>query len=113
MMTNMIGTTSANAAMPDEGRHLGEDLFGAVGRGRDAVRRQDAEGDRAIESFAAQLLGDERLSEEESLDRGSPTTRGRRQPSWRGTSEAATFWKSRLSASDTHSILNEAFTRLW
>ena len=52
----------------NERRHLGEDLLGAVGRGRDAVRRQDAEGDRAIEPFAAQLLGHERLSKEESLD---------------------------------------------
>ena len=32
MITNMMGTTRANAARPDVGRHLGEDLFGTVCR---------------------------------------------------------------------------------
>ncbi len=52
----------------NEGRHLREDLFGAVrGRG-DTVRSEDAERDGPVESFPAQLFGDEGFSEKDSLD---------------------------------------------
>ena len=68
MMTNMIGTTSAKAASPMIGRHLGEDLFGAIRRRRDAVGRQHAKGDRTVQPLAAQLLGDEWLAEQDPFD---------------------------------------------
>ena len=58
----------AEGREPDDRRHLREHLLGAVRRGRDAVRCEDAEGDGAAQTLAAELLGDERLAQDPALE---------------------------------------------
>ena len=52
----------------DVRRHLGEDLLGPVGRRRDAVRCEHAQGRRLAHALAGELLGDQRLAEHPVLD---------------------------------------------
>ena len=46
------------------GHHLGQHLLGAVGRRRDAVGGQHAQGGRAAQALGAELLGDQRRPEQ-------------------------------------------------
>ena len=52
----------------DVGRQLGEDLLGAIGRRRDAVGGEHAEGGEAVEPLAPELLGDVGPAEHEPLE---------------------------------------------
>ena len=62
-----MGTTRAKAAKPDVRDQLGEHLLGAVGRGRDAVGGEDAEGRGPAQPLAAQLLVDQGRPEQHVL----------------------------------------------
>ena len=70
--------------------------------------RQHAEGDGAVEPLAAQLLGDERLAEQDPLEPVAPTSRGRTSRSWRARSARARMRGRRLldRPLDTQSILS-------
>ena len=62
----------AEGRQTDVGDHLGQHLLGAVGRGRDAVGRQDAERDGPAQAFRGQLLGHQRRPEEPVLHAIAP-----------------------------------------
>ena len=53
---------------PDVGRQLGEDLLGAIGRGRDAVRSEHSKSGEAVEPLPAELLGDIGATQKDALD---------------------------------------------
>ena len=107
----MIGTTRANAAMPMKGVICVR--ISSVPYADEEMQsgREDAERDGPVESLAAQLFGDERLSEEDPLDPVARGTRDRRRRSWRARSEPANCWKSAyrpLTRHDTKPVASEA-----
>ncbi len=65
----------AEGGQTDVGRHLGQHLLGAVGRGRDAVRGQHTERSRPAEALGAELLGDQRRPEQLVLQPVAPPLR--------------------------------------
>ena len=58
-MASVIGHDQGEGGQPDVRHELGEHLLGAVGRGRDAVGRQNPERTGPAQPLRRQLLGDQ------------------------------------------------------